>query len=469
MTKIYQNHNKFIQLRQNHPEMIVHLPQYKLVDNKLIINYLFEFPDKFSFSPKSTITFPTSKKIHFPLHDVMIEFLAALAMVESISYWKTVCPPKIVTKGFALSSSIELWWKKLFFHGLGEFFYTNGINTSELCDLISIYPKSEQEPSSIHIPFFNEHEVIVPIGGGKDSVVTLELLLKDQYSIVPLIINPRVATIKCIEAAGFTRADIIEIDRKIDPLLLELNAKDYLNGHTPFSAMLAFYSSLSACIAGIKFVALSNESSANESTVLGQDINHQYSKSFEFESDFRQYLNDYLIRDIEYFSFLRPISELQIAGFFSSYIKYHSVFKSCNVGSKKDEWCGSCPKCLFTAVILSPFMSIDAIEKIFGKDILNDTSLIGFLDELCGNSPVKPFECVGTIDEVNLALSVAIKYNVKKDLPKLFQHYINTKEITDNIMEVFYRELNKINPDHFVPRQMMGLIIDNVKRNARTN
>ena len=242
------------------------------------------------------------------------------------------------------------------------------------------------------------------MGGGKDSVVTLELLRRAGKTIRPLIMNPRGATIECARVAGFPMDEVLVIRRSIDPTLLDLNAKGYLNGHTPFSAMLAFYTRLASKLSGIPNVALSNESSANESTVLGTSVNHQYSKSLEFEDDFRAYCPGF-----NYFSFLRPLSELQIAMLFSRFTAYHDVFRSCNVGSKQDIWCGHCAKCLFAYIILSPFIEPARLNRIFGKSMLDDTSLELEFRQLIGEAETKPFECVGTVSEVRQALSMALK------------------------------------------------------------
>jgi ssDNA-binding Zn-finger/Zn-ribbon topoisomerase 1 len=224
-----------------------------------------------------------------------------------------------------------------------------------------------------------------------------------------MIINPRGATLNCAKIAGFEREQIIEVNRTIDKRLLELNAQGFLNGHTPFSAMLAFVSLLTSAITKMKHVALSNESSANESTVFGQDVNHQYSKSLEFETDFRDYVKNYISDDFDYYSFLRPYNELQIAELFSKFPQYHSVFRSCNAGSKDDIWCNNCPKCLFAYIILSPFIEPQKMIEIFGTNLLNKENLKHEFNQLVGTEKTKPFECVGTIDEVNTALNLYIQ------------------------------------------------------------
>lgn len=251
--------------------------------------------------------------------------------------------------------------------------------------------------------------VIVPIGGGKDSVVTLEHLRRERR-IVPFIINPRGATLDCARIAGFpNEEDIVVLKREIDPMLLELNRQGYLNGHTPFSAMLAFYSLLVSAVTGVREVALSNESSANDPTIPGTDINHQYSKSVEFENDFRQYVKDYMNDINHYYSYLRPYSELEIAHFFAQYPQYFEVFRSCNAGSKNNVWCCNCPKCLFAYIILSPFIEDAQMIHIFGEDLLDKPSLQQYFDELTGIAENKPFECVGTVDEVNRAMEMLSK------------------------------------------------------------
>ena len=305
-------------------------------------------------------------------------------------------------------------------------------------------------------------QFIVPIGGGKDSVVTLELL--DEISnIRPFIMNPRGATLECARVAGYGNDEFIEVNRRIDPLLLELNANGFLNGHTPFSAMLAFYSLLVSAISGHRHIALSNESSANEPTVAGTDINHQYSKSFAFESDFRSYVKEYISGDFNYFSFLRPLNELQIARLFSRQEKYFPVFKSCNAGSKTDVWCCNCPKCLFAFTILSPFIPMNELTRIFGKNIFELPQMLTFLKELTGIAEVKPFECVGTIDEVNVALQLVIAQSNEKKLPLLLEYYSNSGASNSSDLVLPNKVLNEFNDSHFLEDNFLEILKQKLK------
>ena len=210
---------------------------------------------------------------------------------------------------------------------------------------------------------------------------------------------------------------------------MDINNRGFLNGHTPFSSIVAFSAEAVAYLNRLRYIVLSNEASANESTVVGQDVNHQYSKSFEFESDFHDY-EKLMGTGIYYFSFLRPLTEFQIAKMFVSHRKYLNIFRSCNLGSKvsPDIWCGECPKCLFVCLILSPFLSFDELSQIFGRDMLNDPAMLDYFIELIGQSEHKPFECVGSINEVNLAVTLSILKAEKngEKLPLLMEKYKET-------------------------------------------
>jgi hypothetical protein len=241
--------------------------------------------------------------------------------------------------------------------------------------------------------------------------------------------------------------------------MLSLNREGYLNGHTPFSAIVAFSSVLQAYILGMDYVVLSNEDSANESTVFGTDVNHQYSKSFEFERDFIEYEKTYIGSGVSYFSLLRPLTELQIAGLFSRYTQYHDIFRSCNAGSKKGVWCGVCAKCLFVFIILSPFLSQGRLRGIFGGSLLDFPVHKVLFDKLTGISAEKPFECVGNRSEVNIALCLTIA-GLNKDhagLPALLAYYVDTplyQTYKDRVHELD----NYYNTENALPKQFDELL-----------
>lgn len=94
-------------------------------------------------------------------------------MAEAVSYWKAACPPTVRVLCGSLSGEDILWFKKLWFSGLGEFFYRNGI-TTELDSFVNIVCEGEALPGGGD--FVSAGLNIIPVGGGKDSAVTTELL-----------------------------------------------------------------------------------------------------------------------------------------------------------------------------------------------------------------------------------------------------------------------------------------------------
>ncbi|NLZ83398.1 MAG: hypothetical protein GX915_07025, partial [Clostridiales bacterium] len=298
----------------------------------------------------------------------------------------------------------------------------------------------------------SESSVLIPIGGGKDSVTTLEILREDTKRF-SYIINPRQATIDTVNVSEISKENLIVARRSLDDNMIKLNKDGFLNGHTPFSALVAFSSVIAAYINNIEFVALSNEASANESTILETDINHQYSKSYEFELDFINYEAEYINSKVKYFSLLRPLTELKIAQLFSKHTLYHGIFRSCNSGSKSNSWCGMCPKCLFVYIILSPFITRTNMIEIFNKDLLDDRALKETFEKLIGIKPEKPFECVGSRGEVNAALDeTLLQYKDRNQpLPYLLEYYNESCEAGEHDINYYltYFDSNNSVPNPF--------------------
>lgn len=439
------NSEKFNELREKYSTFVYESFSVENTEDEIVIKLKYTIENLTTFEPEVRIS-----KHNLNIKDELIENCQNAAfhigMMELVNYWKATCCPNVVVKAGYINDEQINWFKKLYFYGLGELFFTNGIKTT-IDDFMNI--KCESDKVYEDVKNENNSGYLIPIGGGKDSCVTLECL-KNEGDNYCLIVNPKPVTLECADIAGYGDDRIVTVIRKIDSNLLELNKQGYINGHTPFSAMLAFLSYFIADIIGKKYIALSNESSANESNVDGEKINHQYSKSVEFENDFRYYSAKYLKRNTEYFSFLRPLNELQIAMTFSKFEKYHKVFKSCNVGSKEKvwKWCCNCPKCLFVYIILSPFLYKEKLVNIFGEDLFERQDLQTTFVELTGNGDTKPFECVGTYEEVCFAISKTID-NLESPgtakLPYLLQFYKNNFELSDlenDLTKKYFEENN---------------------------
>jgi hypothetical protein len=204
------------------------------------------------------------------------------------------------------------------------------------------------------------------------------------------------------------------IARRLDPRLADLNARGAYNGHVPISACIAAVSMLVAYAAGAADVIVANERTADEGNLSwrGLDVNHQFSKSFPFERAFGEWCDRQLSGGSpRYFSLLRPLSELRIAGAFACHPEYFGAFTSCNANFRlrptapPERWCGRCPKCIFAWLVLAPYLGSEDVGRVFGGDFLDGEHAGAMLERLVGMTGHKPFECVGTAQECRAALS----------------------------------------------------------------
>lgn len=445
---------KYEELITKYPEFIYHGFDITKQEGSVKIVYNFETVGLTEFHP-SWIYPDNGIDLSDPIFN---EFVFSIGMVELVSYWKATCSPNVRVECGHLDDEQKKWWKKLYFHGLGEFFYINDVQP-DIDKFMTITACGDEYKREINC---DKHlnGCMIPVGGGKDSTVALHILsFSEEKDNMCFMINHRNSALTSAMLAGYGIERICRPRRYLDRTIVELNKQGFLNGHTPLSALIAFSASAAAYLNGKKYVVLSNESSANESSVVGSSVNHQYSKSFEFENDFSEYLKKYIPCGVEYFSLLRPLSEIQIAAIFAGLKEYHQVFRSCNAGNagtKFDTWCLDCSKCLFVVMILSPFLSDAEIKEIFRINLLDSRSekMIKYFEQLIGLHESKPFECVGSVDEINFAMCLAIRKRREAGakLPYLLDYYTSTPAYkkhknSPNMYANYFDEINLI-PEH---------------------
>lgn len=418
-------------LQKKYPEFIYEKYEWNIAAGSLAAVFWFKMGG-IEFNPKIIIRAINEnqiKKIGKPATD---NFIFHLGLAEIPSYWKTACSPAIIIKAGYLEKNQIKFWQNLFLNGMGQFFYENRlpfiVPNWKICEQ---KPKKHPDPSVLKF----ENQTLVPLGGGKDSLVALELLRQAGKKTILFAFNPNKSLKEICRAA---KGPVIAVERGIDPQLPLMAKKGFLNGHTPFSALLAFHSIASAAIFDCKEIAFSQEKSSNESNVkyLGRNINHQYSKSFDFENKFREYSKKYLAKNIVYFSFLRPLHEIQIAAIFSRHQKYFPYFLSCNkpftlISRAAGDlgWCGNCPKCLSLFAMLYPFIKEERLLAIFKKNLFENEKLAPLMADLLGEGVAKPFECVGTFTETQAAFYLSLKKIIQErgagDLPVLLKKFKN--------------------------------------------
>lgn len=372
------------------------------------VNYTNQ--DKEIFEEKLLLPIPIPSSIP---EFLLTNSLFSLHLVLGISFYKMHCPKKIVIKSGQLSNVQADFWNIVYTKGLGEFFYHNKIDFRNLVNFPSIEGKK-----SFPARFERSNRSLLGIGGGKDSLVSYELLRKANKSFTPLVVESNHPYPLIEHLLHYFNTSSLKVKRRIDGKVFEKNKKGTVfNGHIPISAINAFIGIFICLIYDYRYFIVSNERSANFGNVdyLGMQVNHQWSKSREFEDLFQTYVRQYITPSISCFSLLRPLSELAIVKLFCSYDKYFALFSSCNTnykvetGTLKKKWCNTCSKCAFVFSMLSAFLPKKTIIGIFNENLFADKSLATTFRQLWGKQDMKPFECVGTPEEVVIAFYLSYK------------------------------------------------------------
>lgn len=385
---------------------------YKIRGGNLEISFVFKMePENIYFRPKIIIKNTSEPKMNLD------NLVFHLGLMEIPTYWKAAMAPEITIEAGYLNKEQIRWWKDLIIKGMSQFFYENKIDWRKP-NFLQIKCGDLARSHLVRFEGKLKNRYLVPFAGGRDSIVTLEKLKKEGEDISLFTVNPIAKIQKTVKVSGIKKQIVVK--RVIDKKLLDLNKKGYFNGHTPFTSLLSFASLLCAAIFDYKNIVFSLEKSANEGNIryLGKMINHQWAKSSEFEKMFQYYCKKYLVKNINYFSYLRNYGELEISRMLTKYPQYFPVFSSCNAGMKigsrgvlqaEKRWCGNCPKCLFVYMSLYPYLEKKELNKIFGTDIFENKKLLPVIRNLIGQGSHKPFECVGTYKESRKAFKLSFE------------------------------------------------------------
>ena len=383
----------------------------------------------------------------------------ALSVLIGVSYYKAFVPPRIDIRIPGLTDAQLAFFRDIYVEGLGEFAYRNNIDIESRVNFTAptaITVAAEVAPVNL------ARRSAVLIGGGKDSLVSIEMLRAAGEPMTLFAVNPKTPILRCAEASGLP---LISVARTLDPKLFELNKAGAFNGHVPITTIISFIAAAAGFIHDFDTVILSNERSANEETIArdGKAINHQFSKTSGVESSIQHYIRTYIAPELSYFSLLRPLSEAHIGQLFARSTRYDSVFTSCNQAFRlgddtgRKRWCGDCPKCRFTYLILAVAMPRSRLDEIFGMALLDDPAQLPGYRELTGLGGQKPWECVGEIAESGAAILRLARDEAWKDTlvirslaPALAERMPND--------EAVWAQLLTPSPEHYLPPRFEKMV-----------
>ena len=408
--------------------------------------------------------------------------LQLLHLIAGVSYYKAAVPAQVGIDSYAIDAATAALVETVYFNGLGEFAYRNGLNLRDRFKLPVNEPLSRREmgwgegasadaASSAAVPsppaplptgegsnapaLGLSHHALVAIGGGKDSLVSIEALRNAGVAETVTWIGGSQLIRACAERTGLPT---LNIGRTLAPELFELNRQGAWNGHIPVTAVNSAIMVLAAVVQGVDQVVFSNERSASYgSQIAGTgEVNHQWSKGWAFEKAFGEYVQQHIAADLNYYSLLRPLSELAVARQFAKTDFYDAHFSSCNrnfhiLGERPvNRWCGVCPKCHFVFLALAPFMPKIRLVRIFGRNLLDDMEQAGGYDALLEFQDHKPFECVGEGKESRAAMAtLASRPDWKEDV--LVKRFATLIQPTLSADELQIEPLLVFDGEHRIP------------------
>ena len=379
-----------------------------------------------------------------------------------ISYYKLFPTEQLIVESGFLSDFQINFWKKFYLNWLWEFLFTNKIEPKWLFNFIC---KSDKKYFKKDFDFKNR--ALVSIWWWKDSIVSIELLKKNNLNFDLFVFWKNDELKK--NTGKVAKKNILLINRQISKILFKLNKQWYYNWHIPITWLIAFVKILTWYLYNYKYLILSNEKSANfwNTSWKWLVINHQYSKSLEFEKDFKEYLTKYISWGIKYFSLLRWMYETKIAEiFYNLWKKYFKYFWSCNWNFKinwviyKKYWCNNCSKCVFIFCILRPFLNKKEVIQIFWEDLFENKNLENIFRELWWMSWIKPLECVWTNEEVIYSISKSLDKYCLSRLPfilNIFKKEISINYDNKKLLNI-EKKLEQIYNEDIIPFEIKALI-----------
>ncbi len=405
---------------------------------------------------QETITFPwVPWPVDASRQAAFFKALDLLHLVAGISYYKAGLAQRIDTGAHGIVTTVSGFLDDLYAQGLAEFAYVNQLDLTGVIDF-SANSDEISTPVELDLP----ERALVAMGGGKDSLVCLQLLQDAGIEVQPICVGGSELIGETVKTAGLP---LIRIGRRLADGLRDMNAGGAWNGHVPVTAINSAILLCAALLYGYRYIVFANESSADEATLTDaqdREINHQYSKTLVFEKSFREVVRETVSGSIEYFSLLRPFSETAITRRFSQMTEFHLVFSSCNRNFHQDgshiegRWCKDCPKCRFTALALAPFVSPEQLHAIQGADLLDEYEQLGGFRDLCGLGQHKPFECVGRISECRAAVKFLAGKTAWQD-----KSVIATLGELDEIAQAGELELEPdLSAEHCIPPAIMARI-----------
>ena len=384
---------------------------YSFDENTGLAEFKYSFDSKQNFI--ETLQLTVDLKADAVNTKVLDSALQLAFYTVGTSYYKTFPTKNIIFKAAEPDEWQAKFLMKLYHEGLSQFYFENNISIEEM----PVFKYVDKKEAAVN--YMGKGSIVLQ-SGGKDSLLLASLLEQENTEFSPWYIRYSNAYPEVLNQLG---RPLQTVRRTLDmPALKSASVRGALNGHVPVTYIVLSYALIDAIWQGKDTVlaAIGNEGAEAHAYMGDMPVNHQWAKTWEAEQLFAKYVHDYVSPDLQVGSPLRGFSELRIAELFveKCWEKYGHAFSSCNranyqqgTDNTKLKWCGECPKCANSYLLFAPFVAPEELQSLFnGKDLFAESSLIETFKGLLGiDGVMKPFECVGEVDELRLAYHMAQK------------------------------------------------------------
>jgi UDP-N-acetyl-alpha-D-muramoyl-L-alanyl-L-glutamate epimerase len=334
-------------------------------------------------------------------------------IITGVSYYKLFPRTEIEWRAGAIDEWQSGFLNKVYQEGLGQYAFENELTRQ---DLAQFKPARSDE---VFEPIAYAGEGIMSLqSGGKDSLLTAETLREKSEGFDSFYISSGDSHPSILDDIG----DRLLVARRfVDiPAIMAARERGGLNGHVPVTFIVLSLALIQAVLLNKKTIlaSIGHEGEEPHAWIGDLAVTHQWSKTWDAELLFSEYVSRYISPDIQVGSPLRRFTELRVAELFiqKAWMTYGHAFSSCNKANYMQgadnthlKWCGNCPKCANSYLLFAPFLDARELQSIFnGQDLFTKPTLQDTFKGLLGiDDAMKPFECVGEVDELRLAYHMA--------------------------------------------------------------
>jgi hypothetical protein len=309
--------------------------------------------------------------------------------------------------------------------------------------------------------------VLVGNGGGKDSFLSMKLLEEGnvpfaafqwgrseygrfayQHSLSEKLYH---------HALPQTVHRVSVFDDFTDGVYAQLYFPDYVSPFTLGTPECIFAALPILLDRGYHYFAVGNEKSADTGNLywseLGQEVNHQWIKSYEAEIVFNQFIQAHFISNHHYFSLLKPIHDYRIFQHLTRYPEALPVLHSCNIDKP---WCKKCAKCAYVWLNYLANFETSLINQLFQTNPFDDSDLVPYYRQLLGLEEHNAFECVGHVNESRMAMMKCVQKGLRGRTIEQFEAEVKPRLLQDwRSLEQHY---NKVYSEHNIPEAVFEQI-----------